>query len=200
MAESLETAQAPTTEQSSIAGRLSDEDVRELLARIDSLLGQVEQVPGPTADAALEAVQSLTQVYGEALARVMAAASPPWVDRLLDDELCRHLLVLHGLHPQSVLERVQRAVADIAPLARATGAEVELLSVRDDVATIRVGGGHSGCGSSAAAVAEAVTDAVLALAPEIRTVEPIPADDGGGAVTFIPMEALQRPLPTGSPT
>ncbi|MGH3499284.1 MAG: hypothetical protein ACRDQA_00040, partial [Nocardioidaceae bacterium] len=54
--------------------RLDDRAIGERLTRIDELIERVEQVPSPTTDAAVESIQALSEVYGEALARVMDAA------------------------------------------------------------------------------------------------------------------------------
>ncbi|MES4893196.1 NifU family protein, partial [Streptomyces sp. NPDC096012] len=72
------------------AVRLPDPAVEARLARLDEVLAQLESAPGP----ALEAVTLLTEVYGEALARVLDHADAPLRERLVEDELLGHLLVL----------------------------------------------------------------------------------------------------------
>ncbi|MGH3448391.1 MAG: hypothetical protein ACRDP4_12300 [Nocardioidaceae bacterium] len=84
-----------------VRARLDDHASTERLARIDELIERVEQVSGPTTDAAVETVQALSEVYGEALARVLDSADSMLIDKLAGDELVRHLLVLHDLHPDS---------------------------------------------------------------------------------------------------
>lgn len=171
------------------AARLPDGAVEERLARIEKLLDQVEQVPGPTSDAAVETVQLLLEVYGEALARVVDVAPEATVDRLLDDELLQHLLALHGLLPGTVEERVQRALDDVRRQLEPSGRDVELLEIDGDVARIRLSGGGCGCGSPDATLESAVADSVLALVPELGSVRPV-ADQAGGREALIPVEAL----------
>jgi hypothetical protein len=86
---------------------LTDEEVRRLVARLNDLLERLESLPGPGGDTALAAIEALTEVYGEALARVVAAlgAGGATVAELAGDELIGHLLVLHGLHPDPVVAR-----------------------------------------------------------------------------------------------
>ncbi|MFD2764912.1 hypothetical protein [Micromonospora eburnea] len=169
--------------------RLDDAAVEPRLARLDAVLGQLEQTPGRTAELALEAVELLTGVYGEALARVtdLAAASPPALDRLTGDELLRHLLLLHRIHPDPVERRVAGAVDDLRPQLRAQGAEIALVGVRDEVATISVSA--SSCG--AAALRDLVREQVLTFAPELSAVDVVaPA----AAPALIPVATLwQRP-------
>jgi hypothetical protein len=151
-----------------MADRLDAAAVEALISRFDDDLGRVEQVPGPTVRAALDAITSLTALYGEALARVVDAADGELVRRLADDELVGHLMSLHGLHPDPVEDRVRRALAELDPRLGANG-HAELAGIDEQgVARIRVSA--KGCGSAGAA--EAVADAVLGEAPELTGVVP----------------------------
>ncbi|MEU5723600.1 hypothetical protein [Micromonospora sp. NPDC047738] len=149
--------------------RLDDTVVEPRLARLDTVLGQLEQTPGRTAELALEAVELLTEVYGEALARVtdLAADSPRTLDRLTGDELLRHLLLLHRIHPDPLDRRVARAVDDLRPQLRAQGAEITLVGVQDEVARISLSA--SSCGG--AALRDLVRQQVLTFAPELSAVD-----------------------------
>jgi Fe-S cluster biogenesis protein NfuA len=167
--------------------RLDDASVRERLARLDDLLGQVEQIPGPSGELALEAVSALATVYGEALARAVAHASsaPAVVEAFTGDELLGHLLVLHDIHPDPVERRVARALDGLRSALRQRGADVELVGIEQGVASVRLT--TSGCGSSAAGAEDAIRDAVLAVAPELVDVRRAPAER---AAAFIPLDAL----------
>ncbi|MEU7164023.1 NifU family protein [Streptomyces morookaense] len=174
-----------------------DEETAELLARADDLLGRLESLPGPTAQAALEAVRVLTEVYGEALARMLDAAGPALAARCADDELLGHLLALHGLHPEPVEQRAARAVESLRPAVRERGGDVRLVGVDGDIATVQLEAG--GCRSTAAGMAAAVREAVLALAPELSDVRQAP--DGTRRSAFVPLDTVRtRPVPSGSPT
>jgi hypothetical protein len=174
------------TDDAGLNARLDDGAVRQRLVRLDELLDRVEQIPGPTSDAALEAIHTLTEVYGEALGRVMALAPPDLAARLVEDELVGHLLLLHGLDPRPVEERVTRALAEAQPHLGTDG-HAELTSIEAGVATVRV----TATGCSAAGVAALVTDAVLAAAPELTGVNPEIATSAP-ATPLIPAESLLR--------
>src|SRR5690606_28846566 len=78
--------------------RLDDRAVRERVARLEEQLGRLEQIPGRTAELALEAIAGLAELYGEALARAAdLARDTPAADALGRDELVRHLFVLHDI-------------------------------------------------------------------------------------------------------
>jgi Fe-S cluster biogenesis protein NfuA len=174
------------------AAGLSDPAVEARLARLDDVLGHLEQIPGRTAELALEAVETLTEVYGEALRRVMAqaAAQPDVVDRLAGDELVRHLLLLHGLHPDPVERRVARVVDDLGGRLRSAGAEIELIDVTDGIAHLTLSSG-SGCGTcgSATELADLVRTEVLTAAPELIDVQ---ASAPAPTPALIPVSSLLR--------
>jgi AcrR family transcriptional regulator len=165
-----------------MADRLRDDAVAERLARLDELLAQLEQAPGPAGEVALEAVSELTQVYGEALARAIAyTADVPGVrEKFIRDELLGHLLVLHDIHPEPVDERVRRVVEKLKRDVAELGGTLRLSGIDSGVATLTLSIG--GCGSSG--VADAVREAVLAVAPELSDV--VLAKDPA----FVPLESL----------
>ncbi|SPE99842.1 NifU family protein [Streptomyces sp. MA5143a] len=173
--------------------RLADPDVEARLARLDALLEEVGSAPGPAARAATDAVRLLTEVYGEALARVLDQADGPLAERLADDELLGHLLVLHDIHPEPPEQRAARAVERLRPAVRERGGDVEWAGVDGDVARVRLtsgGGCGSGCGGGGGGdVSTAVREAVLAMAPELTAVEPVPQ---APAPAFVPLSTLKR--------
>jgi Fe-S cluster biogenesis protein NfuA len=166
---------------------LDDTAVRERLDRLNALLEQVEAIPGPSGEIALEAVSALAEVYGEALARALAYASdnPPLVQAITGDELLGHLLVLHGIHPDPVERRVTRALEEVRPALQERGGDVELSGIDQGVATILLS--IKGC--SSAGVEDAVREAVLTAAPELSDVQRAPAAARRDAA-FIPVDAL----------
>ncbi|MFE7271435.1 NifU family protein [Streptomyces sp. NPDC057623] len=179
--------------------RLADPDVEARLARLDDLLEGLEAAPGPTTRSATEAVGLLTEVYGEALARVMDHADGPLAERLADDELLGHLLVLHDIHPEPAELRAARAVERLRPAVQERGGDVEWAGVEGQVARVRLtpgggGGCGSGCGSGSGSGAMEVTDAVraavLAAAPELTAVEPLTAAAPAPPPAFVPLATI----------
>ncbi|MEU6478659.1 NifU family protein [Streptomyces sp. NPDC047017] len=188
------------------AGRLAGPDVEARLARIDELLAGLEDAPGPSVRSALEAVGLLTEVYGEALARMLEHVDDERARRLGEDELLEHLLVLHGIHPDSPERRAERAVERLRPAVRESGGDLEWGGVADRVARVRVSGPAGGCGSGCggggggtAGLEDAVRAVVLAAAPEL-TVEPVPAEAERrpAAPAFVPLGSVARRSPDAS--
>ncbi|MDQ0753375.1 Fe-S cluster biogenesis protein NfuA [Streptomyces africanus] len=168
-----------------VGTRLADPDVEARLARLDEVLESLEPLPG----AATEAVRLLTEVYGEALARVVDQADEQLAERLADDELLGHLLVLHDIHPEPAERRAARAVERLRPAVRERGGDVEWAGVDGQVGRVRLttGGCGSGCGGGGSDVTDAVREAVLAVAPELTAVEPLPSTP---APAFVPLTTL----------
>jgi Fe-S cluster biogenesis protein NfuA len=191
-----EPAPAAVTEPRDGAGpafRLDDGEVAARIARIDELLEKVQIAPGPMAQTAVDAVRALTEVYGEALARVLDHADAALAARLTEDELLGHLLVLHDVHPEQPERRAARAVERLRPAVQERGGDVALDGVEGPVARVRLrtAGCGSGCGSASLGVEEAVREAVLAAAPELTAVETVP-ETKSRTPAFVPVDSLLR--------
>jgi Fe-S cluster biogenesis protein NfuA/nitrite reductase/ring-hydroxylating ferredoxin subunit len=163
---------------------MDDEAARERIARVEALLGEVESLPEASRVTAGELVQALVELYGEGLARVMARANGVG-DELVEDELVAHLLLLHGLHPVPLEERVRGALEEVRPYMESHRGGVELVSIDDGVARLRLEGSCSGCPSSNMTLKLAIEDAIYRAAPDI---DEIVAD---GAVEAGPPPLLQ---------
>ncbi|MEV7154775.1 NifU family protein [Streptomyces misionensis] len=177
------------------AERLTDPAVEARLARLDEALAGLESAPGP----ALEAVRLLTEVYGEALSRIVDGADERLWRRLAGDELVEHLMVLHDIHPQPPAERAARAVERLRPAVREHGGDLVWAGVEGEVARVRLdpggsgGGCGGGCGGGSADIAAAVRAAVLAVAPELGDVEIVPGgEQRAPAPAFVPLNTVGR--------
>src|SRR4051812_34719141 len=109
------------------------------LGQVDAAIGEVEDDPR-----AMEAVQAVVAMYGEALARIAEKVGAP---ALIDDELVSHLLIVHDLHPVPVDQRVRRALPG----------GVELVSVDDGVVRVRLKGNDR----------QALEEAIRSAAPDV---------------------------------
>ena len=136
------------------------------VARVEALLDEVEAFPPPQREVVEELVSSLLDMYGDGLARIVAACDVP-----VEDELVAHLLFLHGLHPVPVSERVSKALDEVRPYLLAHGGGVELLGVADGVVSLRLDGACHGCPSSAVTLRSAVEDAILRAAPDVERID-----------------------------
>jgi Fe-S cluster biogenesis protein NfuA/nitrite reductase/ring-hydroxylating ferredoxin subunit len=167
------------------------------VARIEGLLERLDGLPDSAArETATDAVQALLDLYGEGLGRivdVVAAHDDGTMARELgDDDLVAHLLLLHGLHPTPVEDRIREALDGVLPYLESHGGSVELLAVEDGIARLRMQGSCSGCPSSAVTLKLAIEDAIFKAAPDI---EEVCAEDAAQAE---PMLAVVRSGPAPS--
>jgi hypothetical protein len=155
------------------------DDAQATGERIESLLAELRARSGPdAADVATELVTCVVRLYGAGLAAVMRIAGDDdrLLARLIADPLVESLLLVHDLHPLDAGTRIDRA------LARGGGG-AEFLGFDDaGVALVRPGGG---CGSTAAAIEQAVTDA----APEADGVRLVPREQPLLQITRRPGQA-----------
>jgi Fe-S cluster biogenesis protein NfuA/nitrite reductase/ring-hydroxylating ferredoxin subunit len=171
-------------------------DDRELIERVEGLLGKLEVLSDLKArDLALETVQAVLALYGEGLGRIVARVGDREVTALAADELVEHLLLLHGLHPVSVEQRVRDALDGVRPYLGSHGGDVELVDVADGVARVRMHGSCEGCPASGMTLKLAIEEAVLRAAPDVEAVEPA---DAPAASPLLQIEVVRPAAPEGS--
>ena len=169
---------------------MDDLHARELVARVDALLEEVDAFPDPAArDTATELAGALLDLYGGGLARLVAHVADP--EALQEDELVSHLLLLHGIHPVPIEARVRTALEEVRPYLDSHGGNVELVAVEEGVVRLRMEGSCSGCPSSAVTLKLAIEDAVRKHAPDVAAIE---AEDA--APEGLPMASPPASAPT----
>ncbi|MDQ3608462.1 MAG: NifU family protein [Actinomycetota bacterium] len=172
----------------------------ELVGRVEGLLEELESLADPMArELATTTVQALLELYGEGLARMLAGVGPAKAATLAGDDVVAHLLLLHGLHPVPVEERVQAGLEEVRPYLDSHGGNVELVSVQDGVAVLRMQGSCEGCPASAMTLKLAIEEAVFKAAPDVEAVEAegaidTPAQAGG----LLQIEMVGGEHPTAS--
>jgi Fe-S cluster biogenesis protein NfuA len=137
-----------------------------MIERVEALLDEVETFPPEQREVATELVQALLDMYGEGLSRIVTRCEVPF-----EDDLVAHLLLLHGLHPVPVAQRVSGALDEVRPYLLAHGGGVELLGVDEGVVRLRLEGACNGCPSSALTLKSAVEEAIHKAAPDIDRIE-----------------------------
>lgn len=189
----------------------SDEPgLQSRVARIETLIEGLERLPDPAArEAAEEAIQAVLEYHGAGLARILAHledSSPPQagvLTALAGDELVSGLLLLHGLHPVPLSQRVEGALESVRPYMHSHGGDVELLGLEDDVVRLRLQGSCHGCPSSTLTLKLAVEKAIYEAAPDISGIEvegvsdpPAPALP---ALGMVPLQMATTPVSRSAP-
>ncbi len=96
--------------------------------------------------------------------------SPAIFDALCEDTLVENLLILHGLHPLSLEDRVEAALDSVRPYLASHEGDVEFVGVEGDIVHVRFRGSCDGCPSSSATMKSAVERAIHERIPEIASV------------------------------
>ncbi len=161
-----------------------DSAARERVARVEGLLEDVEALGDPAGrETATAVVQAMLDLYGDGLARLVEHVAEhddgTLAGAFAHDELVSHLLLLHGLHPVALEDRVRGALEEVRPYLETHGGNVELLDVHDGVARLRMEGSCSGCPSSAMTLKLAIETAILKAAPDVERVEAVDAEGPG---------------------
>ena len=156
---------------------LDDQGLQERVAKMETLLGEIEALKDPNARSkAAEVIQVLLELYGEGLARMMETIAEGEegeraFEAFAEDELVSHLLLLHGLHPLDLETRVVKALEEVRPYLKSHGGNVEFLGVEGGVARLRMQGSCSGCPSSTMTLKLAIEEAIQKTAPDIEGIE-----------------------------
>ena len=150
----------------------------ELVERVQELLGSLDEIADPVAQNRVqELIGAVLELYGAGLERILGvladAGEPalPIRDALLDDGIIASLLLIHGLYPVPLEERITEAVESVRPFLASHGGGVEILSVEDGVARLRLQGSCNGCPASASTLEHALKEAIDEAAPDLLALE-----------------------------
>ncbi|HXB16775.1 MAG TPA: NifU family protein [Solirubrobacteraceae bacterium] len=160
-----------------MAATAPDRHGEQLLLRVQDLQSRLDAAgDSPTRRVAEELLATVIDMYGEGLQRVVATLhgsdeGERLAAQLADDELVSSLLLIHDVHPVPLRERVAQALEQVRPYMESHGGDVELLSLRDGVARIRLRGSCSDCAASAVTLELAIKQALEASAPDLDGLE-----------------------------
>ena len=150
----------------------------ELVERVQDLLGSLDEIADPVAQARVqELVGAVLELYGAGLERILGVIADAGEgaihirNALLDDGIVASLLLIHGLYPVPLEERITEAVESVRPFLASHGGGVEILSVEDGIARLRLEGSCNGCPASASTLEHALKEAIDEAAPDLLALE-----------------------------
>ena len=180
----LQTERAPQYTEcvSTGNGEAPAPDSREMARRLQDLIEQIQGQPNPAARALLQdCLQSLLAFYGDGLSRILAhihdsgAVGQEILERIGQDQTVNGLLLIHGLHPVALETRLRGALEKVRPYMQSHGGNIELLSLENEVARVRLEGTCKSCPSSAITLELAVRRAVDEACPDLMGFEVVSA-------------------------
>src|ERR1044072_275960 len=150
----------------------------ELVERVQDLLGSLDEIADPVAQARVqELVGAVLELYGAGLERILGVIADAGEGAihirkaLLDDGIVASLLLIHGLYPVPLEERVTEAIESVRPFLASHGGGVEILSIEDGVARLRLQGSCNGCPASASTLEHALKEAIEEAGPDLLSLE-----------------------------
>ena len=180
-----------------------------LIERVQALTDELDRVADPVArERAEELVGTVIEIYGQGLERILeligdGTESAELRDRLAGDGIVASLMLIHGLYPVGLDERVAEALDSVRPYMESHGGNVELLGIEDGIARIRLEGSCDGCPASSSTLELAIKSALDEAAPDLEglVVEgaieaPKPATPGPGSME---LPVVQVPAPSAAP-
>jgi len=168
-----------------------------LIQRVEELTAQVERIPDAGSRRAAEDLMSaVIDMYGLGLARIVEIldsdeGATEIKQRLVDDGVVASLMLIHDLYPVPIEERVAEALDDVRPYMESHGGNVELVSLDDGVARIRLEGSCDGCPASSSTLELAIKTALEERAPDLLGIEV----EGIEQDLLDPVEVTGTPLP-----
>jgi Fe-S cluster biogenesis protein NfuA/nitrite reductase/ring-hydroxylating ferredoxin subunit len=146
--------------------------------RIQEIVEQIDAMPNPAARALMrECMESVLSFYGDGLERILTLVKRSGIggqkvfDNLIHDKLVSSLLLIHGLHPTDLATRLREALDKVRPYMESHGGNVELLSLQNDFARLRLQGSCKTCPSSAVTLELAVRQAIEEACPDLAGFE-----------------------------
>jgi Fe-S cluster biogenesis protein NfuA/nitrite reductase/ring-hydroxylating ferredoxin subunit/uncharacterized protein (UPF0335 family) len=151
------------------------EDLNLQSQRIESLMEEVDALPdADIRELVQECLQEMLGFYGKGLERILKIVKqngPEVHDKLVADDFVSGLLLIHDLHPTDLLTRLQQAIDKVRPYMDSHGGSVEIVSVEDNVARLKLQGSCNGCPSSASTMELAIKQAIDESCPDLLGLE-----------------------------
>jgi hypothetical protein len=164
-------------------------EFQQRLESIEVVIEQIEATGDPNVRAAArELVQLVMELHGAGLERILeilrsnGEAGESVLGSIGRDDMVSSLLVLYGLHPLTLEERLHQALEKVNRQMRSRSATVELLGIEDGAVRINLhANGHG------PALKEIVEAAIWQAAPDIVSLVIDGAEEKQG---FVPIEML----------
>jgi len=159
------------------------------LESIEAVIRQIEAAADPNVrTASRELVQLVMELHGAGLERILeilragGEAGQSLLGNLGRDDMVSSLLVLYGLHPLGLEERVQQAVEKANRQMRSRDGTVELLGIEDGAVRLQLkANGHG------PALKEVIEAAIYQAAPDLVS---LVIDGAEEKQAFVPLEML----------
>jgi Fe-S cluster biogenesis protein NfuA/nitrite reductase/ring-hydroxylating ferredoxin subunit len=146
--------------------------------RVQEWVEKIQAMPDPATRRMLQScLEAVLGFYGHGLSRILQIIEETGGEggqvrsALLRDTGVTGLLLIHGLHPIPLEIRLGDALDKVRPYMKSHGGDVELLSLEDDFARLRLKGHCETCPSSTVTLELAVRHAIEEACPDLAGFE-----------------------------
>lgn len=155
------------------------EELNEQSRRIQSLVEEIDAFPDEDARNLMqECMQEVLSFYGHGLERMLkiisngsTTAAKDIYNDLIEDSFITGLLLIHDLHPLDLKTRLHQALDKVKPYMDSHGGSVEIVSLENGIAKLRLSGSCKGCPSSASTLELGIKQAIEELCPDLEGLE-----------------------------
>lgn len=167
---------------------------QQRLESIEAVIRQIEAAADPNVrTAARDLMQLVMDLHGASIERILeilrstGESGESIIDKLGRDDMVSSLLVLYGLHPLAIEQRVSQAIENANRQIRSRNATVELLGMEDGAVRL-----HLKANGHGPAMKEIVEAVIWQAAPDITSLVIDGAEEKQG---FVPLEMLAGARP-----
>ena len=125
-----------------------------------------------------ECIQEILSFYGHGLERILniiskgnSSAAKDIYNDLIEDSFVSGLLLIHDLHPLDLKTRLYLALEKVKPYMDSHGGSVEIVSLEDGVAKLKLSGSCKGCPSSSSTLELGIKQAIEEICPDLLGLE-----------------------------
>src|SRR6201982_3425735 len=174
-----------------------DGDINVHGERLRKLLAEVEALPYPQARELIQdCMEAVLGFYGAGLKRILQVVSEDGPEgrkvfrARIRSDVVKGLLLIHDLHPLNLEDRLLEALDKVRPYLKSHGGNVELISLENDVARLRLQGTCESCASSSVTLELAIRHAIEQACPDLVHFEVEGVAQDKSAVSLISRRAV----------
>jgi Fe-S cluster biogenesis protein NfuA len=174
-------------------------ELERRLQNVEALIEALEELPdGGVRKTAVGAVKELLDLHGEVLERMLTVLDEGgepgrrFIDALGQDPMVGGLLILHGIHPLSLEDRVLEALDRVRPYLGSHGGDVELVGTAGGAVKLRLRGSCHGCASSRVTLEQAIERGIMEVAPDVTAIEVEGVEQPRPPAGFVPLAQVGR--------
>jgi Fe-S cluster biogenesis protein NfuA/nitrite reductase/ring-hydroxylating ferredoxin subunit len=141
-------------------------------------------------------MESVLGFYGTGLKRILQVVSEDGPEGrkvfrdLIRDDVVKGLLLIHDLHPLNLEDRLLEALDKVRPYLKSHGGNVELISLENDVARLRLQGTCQSCASSSVTLELAIRHAIEQACPDLVHFEVEGVEQDKSAASLVSRRAV----------